>query len=183
LPPSNRQHGIQLSAMRANDPQGNFVTRQLSMQLVQHTGAGEINGARSGSITGDGRKASLAQAIHHRAQYRVGIDLEQRCFGTESDHARNMRPRARASINNIEGSLASSQTHPVVDDQLEPCSLSNRQIPETSSIFHKPRAKQGNFLFHPRRVRNDLCRTARISRVRAQSYRCQSNRETFPSKE
>jgi hypothetical protein len=39
--------------MGANNAQANAVTRKLSMQLVQHTGAGEINIWRGGKITGD----------------------------------------------------------------------------------------------------------------------------------
>ena len=49
--------------MGANNAQGNAVTRKLSMQLVQHAGAGEINIRRGGKIAddqADGRRASLA---------------------------------------------------------------------------------------------------------------------------
>ena len=77
--------------MGANNAQGNAVTRKLGMQLVQHTGAGEINIWRGGKIAGDqadGRRASLAQAIQDRIPHGVGIDVDQRCFGTKSDHTR-----------------------------------------------------------------------------------------------
>ena len=49
--------------MGANYAQHNAVTRKLSMQLVQHAGAGEINVWRGGKITGDqtdGRRTHLA---------------------------------------------------------------------------------------------------------------------------
>ena len=76
--------------MGTNNAQGNAVTRKLGMQFVQHAGAGEINIRRGGKIAGDqtdGRRPSLAQAIQDRVQHGLGIDVNQRCFGTKSDHA------------------------------------------------------------------------------------------------
>lgn len=76
--------------MCTNNAQGNAVPRQLGMQFVQHVGAGEIKVRRCGKIAGDktdGRRPSLAQAIQNRVQHGIGIDVNQRCLGTKSDHA------------------------------------------------------------------------------------------------
>ncbi len=76
--------------MGANDAQGDAASGKLVMQLVQHASAGEIDIRRGGEIAGDqmdGHLPSLAQTNQDRVQYNVGIDVNQRCLGTESDHA------------------------------------------------------------------------------------------------
>ena len=77
--------------MGPDDTQADFVPGKFAMEPVQHLRAREVHIGRSGKITDNQSyraRISLPQTGHDRFHNGIGIDVDQRCFGTKSDHAR-----------------------------------------------------------------------------------------------